>query len=184
MRLKIIDRSSGVTETEKQVVVNQMNLSDIKLKPNGDAGYYLVIEGVMPYNTAEGQMIIDTLCNKESFALNEVTSCEPQEYLDAYVPTKYGIIFKEKILISPTDNTAAAINIKLLKGGNEFSNIEGMTPKYFRVDILDNGKKIHSCTGYNQITISHIMFRCNNGLPETIEEGSDPNSEIKHNYVI
>ena len=63
MRLKIIDRSSGLTETDKQVVVNQMNVSDIKLKPNGDAGYYLVIEGVMPYNTADGQMIIDTLCN-------------------------------------------------------------------------------------------------------------------------
>lgn len=149
MRLKIIDRSSGLTETDKQVVVNQMNVSDIKLKPNGDAGYYLVIEGVMPYNTADGQMIIDSLCNKESFALNEVTSCEPQEYVDTYVPTKYGIIFKEKIVISPTDNTAAAVNIKLLKGGQEFSSVEGMAPKYFRVDVLDNGKKIHSCTGYN-----------------------------------
>ena len=184
MRMKIIDRSSGKTETDKQVIVNQMNVSEIKLKPNGDAGYYLVIEGVMPYNTADGQMVIDTLCNKESFALTEVTSCEPQEYVDAYVPTKYGIIFKEKIVISPTDNTAAAINIKLLKGGQEFSHVEGMTPKYFRVDVLDNGKKVHCCTGYNQITISHIMFRCNNGLPETLEEGADPETEIKHNYVI
>lgn len=28
------------------------------------------------------------------------------------------------------------------------------------------------------------MFRCNNGLPDTIEEGGDPKAEIKHNYVI
>lgn len=98
-----------------------MNVNDLKLKPNKGHGYYLIVEGVMPYNTADGQLIIDTLCNKDSFALTEVVSCEPQEYVDSYVPTKYGIIFKEKIVISPTDNTSAAINIKLLKGSQEFS---------------------------------------------------------------
>lgn len=46
-----------------------MNLDDIKLKSNGANGYALVIEGVMPYNTNEGQLVIDTICNKESFAL-------------------------------------------------------------------------------------------------------------------
>ena len=28
------------------------------------------------------------------------------------------------------------------------------------------------------------MFRCNNGLPEALEEGAAPETEIKHNYVI
>jgi len=27
-------------------------------------------------------------------------------------------------------------------------------------------------------------LRCNNNLPDAIEEGGDPNTEIKHNYVI
>jgi hypothetical protein len=183
MRMKIVDRSSGLTETDKFVILNQMNVSDLKLKPNGDAGYYLVIEGVMPYNTAEGQMVIDTLCNKENFELKEVQSVEPQEYVDSYVPTKYGIIFKEKIAISPTDHTSAAINVKLLKGGQEFSHIKDMKPKYFKVDVLDNGKKVFTQTGYNQITISHINFRCNQGLPETADE-SNSKTEVKHNYVI
>jgi hypothetical protein len=144
MRLKIVDRSSTTdfkTETSNAVILNQMNVSDLKLNPND---YYLIVEGVMPYNSADGQLVIDTLCNKDGFALNEVVSCEPQEYVDSYVPTKYGIIFKEKIVISPMDNTSAAINVKLLKGGKEFSQVEGMKPKYFKVDVLDNGKKVFS----------------------------------------
>jgi len=121
MRLKIIDRSpAGAsvkdnTETEKVVVINQMNLNDLKLKANGGHGYTLAVEGVLPYNTTEGQLVIDTLCNKEAFALQEIVQCEPLEYVDAYVPTKYGIIFKEKVVISPSDHTSASMNIKLLK---------------------------------------------------------------------
>jgi len=36
------------------------------------------------------------------------------------------------------------MNIKLLKNGQELSTIEGIPSKYFRVDILDNGKPIYS----------------------------------------
>ena len=68
------------------------------------------------------------------------------------------------------------MNIKVLQDGNEFED-----PKYFRVDILDNGLPIYSQTGYNQITISHFMFRCNQGLPDQAEEEG---GEVKHNYVI
>ena len=87
-------------------------------------------------------------------------------------------------MISPTDTTNAAINIKLLKAGAEFSTIEDQKPRYFKVEVLDNGKCIYAVNGYDQITISHFNIRCNNGLPEALEEGMEPNTEIKHNYVI
>ena len=74
------------------------------------------------------------------------------------------------------------MNIKLLKNGQELSTIEGIPSKYFRVDILDNGKPIYSQTGYNQITISHFQFRCNHGLPD--HAGDDPKTESKHNFVL
>ena len=90
--MKIVDKSGDITETSKIVCLNHLNLTDLKLKPN-ESGYCLIIEGVMPYNTNEGQLVIDTLCNQESFALTEVVQCEPVEYVDNYVPTKYGIIF-------------------------------------------------------------------------------------------
>lgn len=143
MRVRIVDKkhSSGDrTEAHKVTTINQMNLRNLQLKPNGDQGYSLIVEGSMPYNTTEGQLVIDTHSNQESFALTESVQCEPVEYSDAYHPFKYGIIFKEKVVISPVDHTSATMNIKLLKGGKEFENIEGMAPKYFRVEILDNGK--------------------------------------------
>mmetsp|Transcript_4779 Transcript_4779/g.7209 ORF Transcript_4779/g.7209 Transcript_4779/m.7209 type:complete len:304 (+) Transcript_4779:1450-2361(+) len=184
MRVKIVDRSptphSKRTETNKVTLINHLNLSNLRLPPNDGAGYFLIIEGVMPYNTSDGQLTIDTLCNKEGFSLQEVVQCEPVEYVDAYAPTKYGVIFKEKLVVSPTDHTSATFNIKMLKGGQEFDLVEGLSPKYFRVDILDNGKPIYSMTGYNQVTISHFMFRCNQGLPDQAE-GEE---EVKHNYVI
>ena len=170
MRLRIVDKSNDTeadrTEANKVVCLNSLTLRNLKLPHNGPQGYSLIVEGVMPYNTSEGQVVIDTLSNKEQFALHEVVHCEPVEYVDKYAPTKYGIIFQEKIIISPVDHTSATLNIKLLKDGQEFSKIEGMAPKYFRVDVLDNGKPIYSQTGYNQISISHFMFRCNQGLPD------------------
>jgi len=63
MRLKIIDRNpeaagqdcpSNETETEKIVTLNQLAVNNLRLKPNGDHGYFMNIEGVMPYNTSEG----------------------------------------------------------------------------------------------------------------------------------
>ena len=62
--------------------------------------------------------------------------------------------------------------------------LDGLIARYFKVEILDNGKVIYAINGYDQITISHFNYRCNNGLPDTLEEGADPNTEIKHNYVI
>ena len=162
--------------------LNQLNLANLKLEPNNGAGYCLLVEGAMPYNTTEGQLVIDTLSNSEAFALTEVSSCEPVEYTDSYVPTKYGIIFREKIVISPSDHTSAAMNIKLLKDGQELGAIEGMDPKYFRIDILDNGETIFTQSGYNQISLSHFLFRSNAGLPD--QAGEEPDAEIKHNYVV
>lgn len=186
LRLKVLDKShespSGVdrTEAHKVMCLNQLDVADLKLKSNGGAGYCLLVEGVPPYNTTEGQLVIDTFSSTETFALQEVTHCEPVEYSDDYVPTKYGVIFREKVMISPVDHTSASLNIKLLKDGKEFGSVEGMKPKYFKLEILDNGVPIYSQHGYNQITVSHFMFRCNHNLPESAEG----NAEVKHNYVV
>jgi hypothetical protein len=69
------------------------------------------------------------------------------EFTDKYYPSKYGIIFKEKITVGP-DHTNAAINIRLRKEGKEFDKIEGMK-KLFRFEVLDHGKVIYRQEGYN-----------------------------------
>lgn len=98
--------------------------------PSTEQGYSFIIEGNMPYNTNEGTLTIDVNTNQEVFDFVEAVGCEPVEYSDKYVPSKYGIIFKEKVYISPTDHTSTAINIKLLKGGVDFRDA-GLMKHYF-----------------------------------------------------
>ena len=119
----------------------------------------------MPYNTAEGQLVLDVNSNKESFEFTEVQNCEPLEYSDKYLPSKYGAIFKEKLYLQQTEGTNAAFNIKLLKDGQDFG--EAGLQKDIQFDILDNGEVIYSKKGINQINLSHFYFRSNAGLPES-----------------
>jgi hypothetical protein len=69
------------------------------------------------------------------------------EYTDKYVPSKYGIIFKEKIIVQQTEHTAVALNIRLLKNGVDFQDC-GLL-KYYNVAIYDNGNPIYEKKGYN-----------------------------------
>ena len=150
MRLKIIRKSDDVTETSGATIINSLSLENFKIEPKAE--YVLIVEGVFPYNTTEGQLVIETLSDNEAFELKDIQQCEPLEYGDAYMPTKYGIIFKEKVVISPTDHTSAAINVRLLKGDQEFSKLSASTDfkaKYFRVQVLDNDKVIHEQMGYD-----------------------------------
>jgi len=52
--------------------------------PATDEGYILLIEGIMPYNTSEGQLQLDLISNEEHLELKEIISCEPVEYMDTY----------------------------------------------------------------------------------------------------
>ena len=154
MRLKIIDKSGK--DNNKEVTFNSASLHNLSLPVNED-GYLLLIEGAMPYNTTEGQIQLELLSNEETFELTEIIGCEPIEYQDAYVPFKYGIIFKEKIFTSPTEHTLAACNVRLLKNGASLDS-HGLL-RQFKVQILDNDKCIFEKSGWNQIDFSNFVFR-------------------------
>lgn len=74
------------------------------------------------------------------------------------------------------------MNIKLKKEGREFDKIEEMQPKLFKVQVLDHGNVIYQKEGYDQITISHFMFRSSHQLPESNADNQE--EETKHQYVI
>ena len=58
-------------------------MENLALPPTKD-GYILLIEGCVPYNTAEGQLQIDLNTNQENLELHEIIGCEPVEFTDAY----------------------------------------------------------------------------------------------------
>lgn len=81
--------------------------------------------------------MIDLSTNQENLDFVEIQNCEPVEYTDKYVPSKYGIIFKEKIVVQPLEHTAVSLNIRLMKGGVDFQDL-GLL-KYYTFTIYDNG---------------------------------------------
>ena len=97
--------------------------------------YCLMIEGVMPYNTNEGQLSIEVISNRENFQLEEIQHVEPVEYTDKYYQSKYGIIFKEKIVVG-LDHTSTAFNIRLKRNGEYLDRMEDMK-RLFRIEVLD-----------------------------------------------
>ena len=180
LRLKIVDKSQDDVTLSNAITFNSCTQQNIKLPVNED-GYTLILEGAMPYNTTDGQIQIDVLSNSDTFELTEIVGCEPIEYTDAYAPSKYGIIFKEKIFTSPSDPTLASINVRLSQNAQSFNSL-GLL-RYFKVQVLDNDEVIFEKKGWNQINLSNFVFRMNQGLPEKQEEGEEE-VEIKHNYVI
>jgi len=82
------------------------------VKANEGKGYLLIVEGAMPYNTTEGQMVVEVLSDKEGVDFQEIVHTEPVEYSDKYYPSKYGIIFKEKVFVGP-EHVAVALNLRL-----------------------------------------------------------------------
>lgn len=74
---------------------------------------------------------MEVISNRADFNLEEIQQVEPFEYMDKYTPWKYGIIFKEKIFVGP-DNTSAAVNIRLRKGGHDMQE-----KRLFKLEVLD-----------------------------------------------
>ncbi len=144
MRMRLIDKGATSkkygTQTEGQRIFNVTKFENLVLQPNAGKGYSIVIEGVPPYNTAaEGnQLQIELISNRPDLNLEEVQQVEPFEYGDKYAPSKYGIIFKEKLFVGP-DNTSAAFNIRLRKGGQDLED-----KRLFRIDIYDQGRIIYT----------------------------------------
>ena len=158
MRVKVVDKSADLHQKKSPLTLHASYVENMSL-PANEAGYVFIIEGNMPYNTKEGTLEIDVNTNQEAFEFTEIVGCEPVEYSDKYTPSKYGIIFKEKVFISPSDHTSTAINIKLMKGGVDFRDA-GLMKHYF-FQVLDNDKIIIDKQGWNQINVSHLLFRCN-----------------------
>ena len=82
IRLKIVSKAR-IHQDGPPVNLNACYFKDLHL-PATEEGYILIVEGIMPYNTAEGQLCIDLNTNQENLDLHELVGCEPVEYSDAY----------------------------------------------------------------------------------------------------
>lgn len=61
--------------------------------------YMIVVEGRMSETVNEGTLDFDILYSDTEFNIETVEQVEPVEYMDKYVPTKYGVLFSERLFV-------------------------------------------------------------------------------------
>ena len=61
--------------------------------------YQVILEGRMSETINEGALEFDILFRNPDFTVDVVEQVEPLEYVDKYVPTKYGILFRERLFV-------------------------------------------------------------------------------------
>lgn len=67
----------------------------------------ILVEGKIPYTISDGNFELEFLFRNNDFDINPIDSLEPVEYIDKYLPTKYGIIFRERIFVKlPTPSAS------------------------------------------------------------------------------
>lgn len=71
------------------------------------------------------------------------------------MPSKYGIILKEKIFVGEPTNVS--LHLRLKQDGEEFA-LKGMN-KLFKLEVLDNGETVHALEGYDQLSLTNILFK-------------------------
>ena len=59
----------------------------------------LVIEGKPTYTANEGIMELELIYKNPNFQIDIIENLEPLEYIDKYQPTKYGILFRERLFV-------------------------------------------------------------------------------------
>jgi len=72
----------------------------VPIELEADKRYLLVIEGRVSETINEGTLEFDLLYRNTEFTLDTVDQVEPLEYMDKYVPTKYGILFRERLFLN------------------------------------------------------------------------------------
>ena len=76
--------------------------------------YYLLLEGILPFNLPEGSMEIEVLLKSAGANFELVEQVEPLRYVEKYNPNKYGVICREKLFTS--GDNVATIYFQLVSG--------------------------------------------------------------------
>lgn len=109
LRLKLVELKDKHYANDEEFNTGVVDAADEKsyiltslVKIHLDAGkrYLIMIEGTTPYVCADGSFDFNILYRDPVFDIQNVELIDPLEYMDRYAPTKYGIIFRERLFVS------------------------------------------------------------------------------------
>jgi len=145
--------------------------------------YIIIVEGKIPYTIPDGTFELEFLYRNNDFTLDPIDSLEPVEYIDKYIPTKYGIIFRERVFIATetqasfylrlcniTGNIPVAQPTKGAKKGPEptvqLDESELPEHRLIRFELLENDNVVSYTLGHNNALLSNLTL-----YPTNADEG-------------
>ncbi|KAM3133078.1 hypothetical protein pb186bvf_014795 [Paramecium bursaria] len=136
--------------------------------------HYFILEGIPPYNVAEGSFEMDFLTNSD-VQIQQIEQVEPMRYSDKYTPTKYGIIFRERIFANDSISSFfvrlaegvvqqqnTAVKGKQTKGGAadvEIVESEMKGERLIRLELLKGEEIVIYNYGINQALLSNVQVQ-------------------------
>ncbi len=162
---------SGVIRypSEKSYVLTEL----VRVNQEINKKYLLLIEGKLPYVAQEGTLEMNILSKKPEIQLEPVENLDPQEFYDKYVPTKYGIIFRERLFVNNEVQGSAYIRLANIVGstqaapvpqkgkkpvdaGPQFEETELKEQRLIKFELFRDDKLISFSFGYNQALLSNF----------------------------
>jgi len=89
---------TGVVDRNEERSYVLTNL--IKIHLEAGKKYLFIIEGTTPFVCQDGSFDLNLFCKNENFELQSMDLIDPVEYVDKYQPTKYGILFRERLFVN------------------------------------------------------------------------------------
>lgn len=220
-RLKLIESPSddsfmlntleGVHKNLYETTYIVQGTQRIQIRKN--VSYYLLLEGLASYTFPEGAIEIEFLYNPDyTFLFEQQEQVEPLQYFDRFVPSKYGIIFREKLFVG--GNTFASFYLKLGEVANlpqqtqQTEKKQGKNPKQpevvdvqetelkerrlLKLELIKNEQVVLYNCGYNHAVLSYAPLSQDNSyiLQATFDlrdwpEAKDlsPDTELIHWFL-
>ncbi|KAL4452822.1 hypothetical protein ABPG74_002387 [Tetrahymena malaccensis] len=187
LRLKLVEEDSEgqgvmlntIQGVNKNLYESTFSLSNyLRLSIREHTNYYLVLEGEPPYSIAEGALQVDFYYKNPELTFENLEHVEPLQYIEKYIPTKYGIIFREKLYVG--EQTIASFHLKIMdiigqvaqqvdpkkKAGKPSGNDQGdvqekeIEEKHLvKLELFENGQSIIYNIGHNQTLFSNVILK-------------------------
>ena len=85
---------------DKNLYENNFSISNyMRMQIKANTSYFLVLEGEIPYNLCEGILNVEFYTKSSDLHFENLEHVEPLVYIEKYLPTKYGILFREKLFV-------------------------------------------------------------------------------------
>ncbi|EGR33436.1 hypothetical protein IMG5_052980 [Ichthyophthirius multifiliis] len=191
MHLKLIENDqkndsqmlNTIEGVDKNLYENTLQISNyMRIQIKAKTSYFLILEGELPHNVSEGNVQVEFYTKNNDIQFENYEHVEPLVYQEKYFPTKYGILFREKLYVQEDTLVSLRLKIGEVLGNNNNIQQQSIDPKkkgkinnineqteiqerdlvekrLIKMELFENGKSIIYSNGYNVTHFSNVFLK-------------------------